>query len=498
MPRKKPYSGKAKKLQLRGKKEEKRRQTEIRNKSGLHSDNLHQGVSKNGPNSRFSLHFIEELLETIEENKIKSRLPYSPVAEEELEFGFEDVHGEGTMSIPLRPRWNYDMTKEELEKKEQAIFKIWMEDLTSTYKNLSYFELNLENWRQLWRVLEISNVILLITDVRHPIFHFSPALFNYIVDTLQKPVILVLNKIDLVSEVTCRAWKEYFQLNFPKLHVVMFASFPREQRNISLQNQSLGKAWGVEQLLQACCDCCCSCESFDIDKKSLIIRAVKDWNFKVKLAQSVQEQNENMNQSGNDKDGHSANENTEMTIQHDPFFITIGLVGSPNVGKSSIINALVNKKVVSCSRTPGHTKHFQTIYVTPLIRVCDSPGIVFPTLLPRCLQILSGVYPVSQVREPYSSVQFLAERVPLVRLLGLTWPYEPGSVSDAPTKPQWSAWAVCDAWAKKRGFHTAKAGRLDTYRAANNILRLAVEGHIVLSVKPLGFYQQYSTCSTVE
>jgi hypothetical protein len=35
-----------------------------------------------------------------------------------------------------------------------------------------------------------------------------------------------------------------------------------------------------------------------------------------------------MNQSGNDKDGHSANENTEMTIQHDPFFITIGLVGT--------------------------------------------------------------------------------------------------------------------------------------------------------------------------
>jgi hypothetical protein len=61
-------------------------------------------------------------------------------------------------------------------------------------------------------------------------------------------------------------------------------------------------------------------------------------------------------------------------------------------------------------------------------------------------KILSGVYPVSQVREPYSSVQFLAERVPLVRLLGLTWPYEPGSVSDAPTKPQWSAWAVCDGF----------------------------------------------------
>lgn len=35
--------------------------------------------------------------------------------------------------------------------------------------NLSYFELNLETWRQLWRVVEMSDVILLITDIRHPV-----------------------------------------------------------------------------------------------------------------------------------------------------------------------------------------------------------------------------------------------------------------------------------------------------------------------------------------
>lgn len=34
---------------------------------------------------------------------------------------------------------------------------------------LSYFELNIETWRQLWRVLEMSDVILLITDIRHPV-----------------------------------------------------------------------------------------------------------------------------------------------------------------------------------------------------------------------------------------------------------------------------------------------------------------------------------------
>lgn len=39
--------------------------------------------------------------------------------------------------------------------------------------------------------------------------------------------------------------------------------------------------------------------------------------------------------------------------------ITIGLVGYPNVGKSSTINTLLLNKKVSVSSTPGKTKHFQ-------------------------------------------------------------------------------------------------------------------------------------------
>ena len=38
---------------------------------------------------------------------------------------------------------------------------------------------------------------------------------------------------------------------------------------------------------------------------------------------------------------------------------TIGMVGYPNVGKSSTINALYEDKKVSVSATPGKTKHFQ-------------------------------------------------------------------------------------------------------------------------------------------
>jgi len=44
-------------------------------------------------------------------------------------------------------------------------------------------------------------------------------------------------------------------------------------------------------------------------------------------------------------------------------------------------------KVVSVSRTPGHTKHFQTIFLTSTVRLCDSPGLVFPSAVARPLQV---------------------------------------------------------------------------------------------------------------
>lgn len=40
-------------------------------------------------------------------------------------------------------------------------------------KTLSYCELNLETWRQLWRVLEISDIILVIVDARYPVSRIS-------------------------------------------------------------------------------------------------------------------------------------------------------------------------------------------------------------------------------------------------------------------------------------------------------------------------------------
>lgn len=96
-------------------------------------------------------------------------------------------------------------------------------------------------------------------------------------------------------------------------------------------------------------------------------------------------------------------------------YITLGLVGHPNVGKSSLINSIMRRTVVSASRTPGHTKHFQTIHISDNVRLCDSPGLVFPALIPRALQIVSGMYPIAQVQEPYSAIRYLVSLVDQIR-----------------------------------------------------------------------------------
>lgn len=69
---------------------------------------------------------------------------------------------------------------------------------------------------------------------------------------------------------------------------------------------------------------------------------------------------------------------------HGPCIVFLGF---PNVGKSSLINGLVGRKVVSVSRTPGHTRYFQTYFLTPSVKLCDCPGLIFPSLLPRQLQV---------------------------------------------------------------------------------------------------------------
>ena len=72
----------------------------------------------------------------------------------------------------------------------------------------------------------------------------------------------------------------------------------------------------------------------------------------------------------------------EQTLEDQDWssLVTIGLLGHPHVGKSSIINAIVARHVVSIGRVPGHTKHYQHIFLSPSVRLMDCPGVVFPNV----------------------------------------------------------------------------------------------------------------------
>lgn len=57
--------------------------------------------------------------------------------------------------------------------------------------------------------------------------------------------------------------------------------------------------------------------------------------------------------------------------------ITVGVVGFPNVGKSSLINSLKRTRVANVGSTPGVTKAMQEVHLDKNVKLLDCPGIVF-------------------------------------------------------------------------------------------------------------------------
>jgi nuclear GTP-binding protein len=57
--------------------------------------------------------------------------------------------------------------------------------------------------------------------------------------------------------------------------------------------------------------------------------------------------------------------------------ISVGFIGYPNVGKSSVINCLKQKVVCKAAPIAGETKVWQYVALTQRIYLIDCPGIVY-------------------------------------------------------------------------------------------------------------------------
>jgi len=56
--------------------------------------------------------------------------------------------------------------------------------------------------------------------------------------------------------------------------------------------------------------------------------------------------------------------------------ITVGVIGMPNVGKSSLINVLKNKAVCATGSVPFVTRSIQEVKLNSAIHLLDSPSIM--------------------------------------------------------------------------------------------------------------------------
>lgn len=158
------------------------------------------------------------------------------------------------------------------------------------------------------------------------------------------------------------------------------------------------------------------------------------------------------------------------------------VVGSPNTGKSTLINALAGKKAAVTGDRPGVTKDFKWIMTGGRLELMDMPGVLWPRIATKrsavCLQACGSIKDdVTDVTETaYEMMKILIELYPklMTERYGVPLDLEAGDEDMGYSDPYYDLFL---AMGKKRGC-VMSGGRVDEERFAKTLLQDLREGRI--------------------
>lgn len=470
--------------------------------------------------------FTAEKLNNIKIIHRDQKNPYLLSATEERASLRKQNANKKKLKVPRRPQWDERTTPQELDQRERDSLLEWRRGLAEMQENddllMTPFERNLEVWRQLWRVIERSDLVVQIVDARNPLLFRCEDLEAYVKEVdPRKNNLLLVNKADMMTLKQRQTWASYFQeagINF-RFFSAQLAKDLNEARDVEEGESVDGEdddddgddASDSDEHPEQ--DDSAHDESGDDDDEDEDegeddedeVKGHENLAFRTKKS-AIEDEREKGDGSASEGDLERAESDSTTIITTDelealflehspdvaaegedgqPRKTQIGLVGYPNVGKSSTINALIGAKKVSVSATPGKTKHFQTIHLSDRVVLCDCPGLVFPNFaFTKAELVCNGILPIDQLREYSGPAALVAQRIPkpfLEAIYGMRIPIRPleEGGTGIPTGEE-----VLRAYATARGFSTTGLGQPDESRAARYVLKDYVKGKLLYCHPP--------------